>query len=657
MNADALFHWLLRTSLEASLLILAVLGLRLMLGTRLSPAWRIGLWLLVGTKLMLPAFIPAGFGLGAWFQRDEGARVSVVSAAPVVGAVDLMMPADSGKPQIVSESSGGGAEAAGMISGYTVALGVWVLGALWVFAAALYRQRRFDLELRERPQARAALLRALVASLCQKAGVRKQVRIVLMPAGTTPAVVGMAQPSILLPEDWETRFNERSLRHVLLHELLHVKQHDLVWNWAATAVQALHWFNPLVWFVVSRFQADRELRCDAGALALLSPTERLDYGHTLLRIQESFFAPPAMAGLAPCVRNHPTLRQRIHMIAHPTTRQPVIQLLLVLTLSVLVCYSFTTARAVEKEVPEKVRNRDGERAPSSETTKTSPGPQYTNRIIAVVDGEPIAASELADAMRADGGKHTKEEVLEGMIQEKITNIQKKHPDKQPTVTRYSADGPKARTGEGDDARKTGMRDGEKSRTGGEREGDGARKTGARDGEKPRTGGEREGDGARKTGMRDGEKPRTGGEREGDGARKTGMRDGEKPRTGGEGDGARKTGLRDGEKPRTGARDGEKPRTGGEGAGSRKTGARDGDKSTASGETIKLKVIKSGEAVMVGDEEVAMNRLRGHLHSLLPDHPGAKVVVTGEGDVPMSAMHNTMDAVRDNGNKNVSIQAE
>ena len=33
--------------------------LRLMLGTRLSPAWRIGLWMLVGVKLMLPAFIPA----------------------------------------------------------------------------------------------------------------------------------------------------------------------------------------------------------------------------------------------------------------------------------------------------------------------------------------------------------------------------------------------------------------------------------------------------------------------------------------------------------------------------------------------------------------------------------------------------------------------
>ncbi len=579
MNADALLHWLLRTSLEASLLILAVLGLRLMLGTRLSPAWRIGLWLLVGTKLMLPAFIPAGFGLGAWFQQNEAARVSEVSAAPVVAAVDFVRTADAGSVPMVSESIGGGAGAAGMISGYTVALGVWVLGALGVFAAAVYRQRRFDLELRERPQARAALLRALVASLCQKAGIQKSVRILLMPVGTTPAVVGIMQPSVLLPEDWETRFDERSLRHVLLHELLHVKQHDLVWNWAATAVQALHWFNPLVWFVVSRFQADRELRCDAGALALLSPTERLDYGHTLLRIQESFFAPPAMAGLAPCVRNHPTLRQRIHMIAHPTTRQPVIQMLLVLTLSVLVCYSFTTARAVEKEVPAKERSREGARAPAAEQTKTG----------ASEEGAPARARE------GDGGA------------------------KKSGMREGDGGARKTGTGDGEGTKKTGMRDGE----------GGSRKPGGRNGE-----------GSTKTGMRDGEKPRAGGEREGDGGRKTGARDGE---------GSTKTGMRDGEKPRTGSER--------EGDGARKTGARDGDKATTSGETITLKVIKNGEAVMVGETEVSMGGLRGHLSTFLPEHPGAKVVVTGDENVPLGALHNTVDAVRDNGNKNVGIKAE
>ena len=569
MNSDALLHWLLRTSLEASILILAVLGLRLMLGTRLSPAWRIGLWMLVGAKLMLPAFIPAGFGLGGWFQAEATAprSASMASAySPDSPAVSLAPTTISTSPAFEKMASGLPTHSRSSLSIPQFLLAAWLAGAAAIFGVAMIRQQRFNAFLRRRPRANQPLLRALVSSLSQKARLKKAVSIVVMPAGTTPAMVGIRQPKLLLPEDWDTRFDERSLRHVVLHELLHIKQRDLLWNWAATAVQALHWFNPLVWFVVSRFQADRELRCDAGALAILAPSERLDYGHTLLRIQETFFAPPAIAGLAPCVRNHPTLRQRILMIATPTTRQPALQALLVLTLGTLVCYSFTTARAAEKEVPPKVRE-------GATTSRTNPSDQ----------------SDQSD--------------------------QKKTGDRE------------------GGAKKPGMR-----------EGDGARKTGTRDGDKPRTG---EGDGAKRPGMRDGDKPRTG-EREGD-----------KPRTGiREGEGTKKPGMRDGDRPRAGEREGDKPRTGTrEGEGSKKTGTRDGDRATSSGETITLKVIKNGEAVMVGDEEVAMGRLRGHLMNFLPDHPGARIEVTGDDNIPLKTLNNTVDAVRDNGNKNVGIKAD
>ncbi len=570
MNSDALLHWLLRTSLEASILILAVLGLRLMLGMRLSPAWRIGLWMLVGVKLMLPAFIPAGFGLGALFPRSA----SMANAYPP----DLPKAEQFTNPAItptapVEMASGLPTHSRSTISIPQFLLDVWLVGVIAIVGVAIIRQTRFNRALRRRPRATAPVLRALVASLAHKAGLKQAVSIVLMPSGTTPAMVGIRQPKLLLPEDWETRFDERSLRHVMLHELLHVKQHDLLWNWAAIAVQALHWFNPLVWFVVSRFQADRELRCDAGALELLAPSERLDYGHTLLRIQETFFAPPAIAGLAPCVRNHPTLRQRILMIATPTTRQPVLHTLLVITLSVLVCYSFTTARAAEKEVPPKVRG--GETPRSAETGKPATGKPAT--------GKPATGER-------EGGE-----------------------------------------------RKTGMR-----------EGDGAARRSVEGEGGARKSAEREGDGARKTGERDGDKPRTGS-RDGEGTKKPGMGDGER---------AGKTGARDGDRPRTGEREGDRPRTGTrEGDGARKTGARDGDRATSSGETITMHVPASGDAILINGEERPISGLRGYLKDFLPEHPGAKVVVSGDPDTPLKSLHQIIDAVRDNGNKNVGIKSE
>jgi len=568
MNADALLHWLLRTSIEASVLILVVLGLRLMLGTRLSPAWRIGLWMLVGMKLMLPAFIPAGFGLGALMNQETTAVSDVIQASSPPAQTSILKLSTVSLPE-------GPPQTSWSFSPQILLLGGWLLGAAVTLLIAFRRQSRFETLLRLYRPATSPHLLSLVTRLSSRAGIRQSVSIVLMPAGTTPAMVGVLRPKLLLPEDWESRFDDRSLRHVVLHELLHVKQRDLLWNWAAIAVQALHWFNPLVWFVVSRFQADRELRCDAGALALLSPAERLDYGHTLLRIQETFFAPPAIAGLAPCVRNHPTLRQRILMITHPTTRQPWLHALLVLTLSVLVCYSFTTARAQEKEVPAKVRG--------GETIK-KPGAS-----------DP---SEKSDS-----------------------------PDKKPAM-------------------KDGEREG--SKTSAEREG-GTKKPGMRDGEggvkKPGTG---DGEGTKKPGARDGEGGKPSAEREG-GTKKPGMKDGEKPRTG----------ERDGEKPRTGERDGEKPRTSSrDGEGSTKMRKGEGDSaSVKSSEVITMHVTANGDSVLINGEKQSTSGLRGHLSTFLPDHPGAKVIVSGDPDTPLKSLHEIVDAVRDNGNKNVGIKAE
>ncbi|MBK8039900.1 MAG: hypothetical protein IPK22_22620 [Verrucomicrobiaceae bacterium] len=563
MTSEALLHWLQRTSLEASLLILAVLGLRLMLGTRLSPAWRIGLWMLVGAKLMLPAFIPAGFGLGALWKdpRDTNDKSDLmithsVALVPSVLSVPSSSP-NTSTPAPLPHSS---------FDLRHAALAAWILGTLTVLAAALLRQRRFQQHLSTLPIADDPHLSSLITHLSSQARVPTP-QIVLTAPGTTPALVGLRQPKILLPSDWHARFTDRSLRHVLLHELLHVRHRDLLWNWAATAVQALHWFNPLVWFVVSRFQADRELRCDAGALAILAPSERLDYGHTLLRIQETFFAPPAIAGLAPCVRNHPTLRQRILMIATPTTRQPVIQALLVLSLSVLVGYSFTTARAAEKEVPPKVREGSTTAKPSTESPRSTESPK--------------------------------------------------------PAMRESEAGTPARQGDRESGTPSAEREGGKPSA----ERDGTRKPGPRDGE-----------GEKKPGMRDGDKPRTG------------KRDGEKPRTGSrDGEGMKKGGERDGEGRKPSAESGQKPRKGSE--------SDAGTPARSSGETLTLKVIDGGDTVLIGDEKVPMNRLRGFLSTFLPDHPGAKVEVTGNDDTPLKALHNTVDAVRDNGNKNVGIKAE
>ncbi|MCB1224202.1 MAG: biopolymer transporter ExbD [Verrucomicrobiales bacterium] len=525
MNADALLHWLLVTTLEGSLLIGGVLGLRRALGNRLRPIWRLILWRLAALKLLLPAFIPAGFGMGCLWAKMS-ARLPVSDEVNIATPMALdVAPASTGLLNPTMEPLW-------LPSWSSVFVLLWLAGVVCVLAWAIVGQLRFDRALRGHRFSNDPALLTQLRRLALQSGIRRCVSVRLMPKGTTPAVTGIRCPTVLLPEDWEQHFSESRLRHVLLHELQHVRHHDLVWNWMTVILQALHWFNPIVWFALPHYRADAELRCDAGALSILSPSERLDYGHTLLRIQNDFFAPPAIAGLAPCVRQHPSLRQRIHMIAAPTATRPLIQSLILAAIGLIALGSFATSQAEEKALPPKERSREGQRAPSSTPRE----------------------SERSEVSR-----------------------------------------------------------------------EGANKSSEREGDRPRSA-EREGDKANRTGMRDGE-----------GAARTGPRDG---------DGKPKTGERDGDRPRTGERDGDRART----------GSREGDAKTTQGEQITLHVSKDGE-VKMGRESLPMNRLRGYLRGYFEEHPNSNVIITGDPDTPYKMMTQTLDAVRDSGNKSVRIGAE
>jgi hypothetical protein len=268
-----------------------------------------------------------------------------------------------------------------------------------------------------------------------------------------------------------------------------------VWNWCAGLLTAVHWFNPLVWLAAARFQADRELRCDARALARMAPAERIAYGRTLLRISEDFLAPPAIAGIAPCVRSHPSLRHRILMITRPPTSTPALQAVFAIALGTLVCLSFGSARAQEE--PGKDRSREGQRSPEAGETKA-----------AARAGE---RGKESDRMREGDRARDGERPREG---------ERARDGAQPREGEKMRDGDRPRSGERDGERpKSGERDGDRPKSG-ERDGDRPR-SGERDGERPRTGerdGERPREGQR---MRDGERRPVEGARNGDGERSAG----------------------------------------------------------------------------------------------------------------------------------------
>lgn len=99
-----------------------------------------------------------------------------------------------------------------------------------------------------------------------------------------PFACGLLQPTIVLPAECDAWSPDRR-RAVLLHELAHVRRHDLVGHTLGRVACALYWFHPLVWTAAKQLRSESERACDD--LALACGARASDYAEHLLDIVTS----------------------------------------------------------------------------------------------------------------------------------------------------------------------------------------------------------------------------------------------------------------------------------------------------------------------------------------------------------------------------------
>lgn len=137
------------------------------------------------------------------------------------------------------------------------------------------------------------------------------------PAGHSPAVVGVWRARMVLPEDFEQRFDADARRLVLAHEAIHAQRQDNAWNLLGAGLLCLQWFNPLAWWAWRRFRDDQELACDAAVLDAAGPEARPLYARAMMAAHTAAHrggrCPPLASGWA---TRHPLVRRIQRLVRH-----------------------------------------------------------------------------------------------------------------------------------------------------------------------------------------------------------------------------------------------------------------------------------------------------------------------------------------------------
>ena len=288
-------------------------------GRRLAPRWKQMLWLLIFMRLALPFLPPEALTHLSFLPRKSWSPLSWNDLEPTSGATVLTPPpshqrsprpsaAPTATIRLATSTSlkGNSTEIAESVpriakvrdsrtwlnrtwlnrtwlnrtwlnrTWLNFATGIWLLG----IATLLLRQAAMERGLQKKraswtvPKDERVL--AIWQHCCETLDIHA-VQLRLSRTNDGPATTGILRPCIVIPSTLGDSLCDDELRYVFLHELTHVKGHDLFVLRFAAFVTTIHWFNPIAWLSLgATTPAGRTgLRRECSAIPRCHPASRV----------------------------------------------------------------------------------------------------------------------------------------------------------------------------------------------------------------------------------------------------------------------------------------------------------------------------------------------------------------------------------------------
>ena len=250
---------LLRMSLSASFLILAVIAFRKFFSSKMPRTVFLFLWMLAWCKLMIP--LPAGISLPVTNGLAE--KIPDITTA-------LSLPA-------------GTWQTAGINSDFR-----WnILKILWfcgVLTFSLYLGCLHTVSMKKYRTAIPLKESSWIPMWLEQKRSFRRITVRVSDEIASPLTYGIFFPVILLPKqsDWA---DKESMKLILEHEAAHIRHLDALKKLCLTISCVCHWFNPLVWLMAALACRDMELACDEAVVRAVGRENRKLYADLLVELE------------------------------------------------------------------------------------------------------------------------------------------------------------------------------------------------------------------------------------------------------------------------------------------------------------------------------------------------------------------------------------
>lgn len=412
-----IFHWVMISSLEGSLIICMILLIKFILKNRQGALWHYCIWLILILRLMIPYLPESSISIFNVFNpavnnlypiQSNTSKVSKIQNMQIPHTVLAQQNSKTQNPvhdisyNIVNNSNG-------TLNSKTEIMLLWLIGVIIFAVYIAFINLKLLSKIRKSKYLNDESINQILEGCKAGMNIKVKIRIMLTDEIHTPSLFGIIAPVLLLPSDIINKVSKDELKHIFLHELSHLRRKDNVISWIVVCLKAIHWFNPIIWYGFYKMHEDSEMACDAKALSYMRSEEQIQYGFTiihLLKLTSEYHRIPGTSGM---ITDKSKIKRRIIMISMFNKRSFKRTVFGIAALIVLGCVFLTSAKNGVPDINKTVKpilsdagsTSKAKAKKNSVTAYTITGENFSGKIITISDPAKIAVGYSLQGLKPD----------------------------------------------------------------------------------------------------------------------------------------------------------------------------------------------------------------------------------------------------------------
>ena len=149
----------------------------------------------------------------------------------------------------------------------------------------------------------------------------------------SPFLTGISHPKIILPDT--SSLTDTELKMAIYHEVIHLKNRDILFKNIAAAVKCINWFNPIIHIYINRVYDYCEYTCDAEVTQSLDKEKRAEYAKMIVSFASSHLIYEPVMMLTNSSKKE--IERRVYQIMKPWREKPSKYLIAAATGIVALC--------------------------------------------------------------------------------------------------------------------------------------------------------------------------------------------------------------------------------------------------------------------------------------------------------------------------------